>query len=314
MGTNRGILTLLVAALLVGLAGPALAGVTSVAISATGTIVAGGTDDSARVWLAGSTAPAHVLRHRGHIDAVAIAADGLWIVTGSADGTAVLWDASSGAALQTLAVEAPVTAVAFSAGGERILTGRTDGVVQVWDGSGALQRTLSPSKVGQAFAVSFSPDGSRILVGYKFEVLQWDSGSGRLLGKIRHGGRFAGFMPDGKAIIVLSGWAAVMLVDADTGDLIKDLPDNRVAGFILSLAISPDGKLAATGRTGETAAEIWDVSLSGERAPYKILDGGDGWINAIAFASNGTEVVTGSSEGVVEVWNLATGAGRRLRN
>lgn len=287
MGTNRGILTLLVAALLIGLAGPVHAGVTSVAVSATGTIVAGSTDDSARVWPAGSTAPAQILRHQGHVDAVAISADGRRIVTGSADRTAVLWDVASGAALQTLTVEVPVTAVAFSAGGERIVTGRSDGVVQVWDGSGVLRQTLAPGKAEQAFAVSFSPDGSRILAGYKFEVLEWDSGSGELIGKIRHGGRFAEFMPDGKALMVLSGWAAVMLVDADTGDLIKDLPDNRVAGFILSLAVSPDGKLAATGRTGETAAEIWDLSLSGEQPPHEILDGGNGWINAIAFASNG---------------------------
>lgn len=314
MGTNRGILTLLVAAWLIGLAGPALAGVTSVAVSATGAIVAGSTDDSARVWLKGSTAPAHILRHRGDVDAVAISADGRRVVTGSADATAVLWDASSGTALQTLAVEAPVSAVAFSAGGERILTGRRDGVVQVWDGSGMLRQTLTPGKAEQAFAVSFSPDGSRILAGYKFEIVQWDSSSGRLLGRVRHGGRAAGFMPDGKTMMVLSGWAAVMLVDVDKGGLIRDLPDNRVAGFILSLAVSPDGKLAATGRTGETAAEIWDLSLNGEQAPYRILDGGDGWINAIAFTSNSAEVVTGSSEGVVEVWDLATGRGNPLQN
>jgi WD40 repeat protein len=314
MGTNRGNLTLLAAALLVGLTGPVLAGVTSVAVSATGTIVAGSTDGSARVWLSDSIAPAQILRHQGHVDAVDISTDGRLIVTGSADGSAVLWDASNGLALRTLSVEAPVTAVAFSAGGDRILTGRVDGVVQVWDGSGVLQRTLIPSKAGQAFAVSFSPDGSRILAGYKFEILQWYSGSGQLLGKIRHGGRSAEFMPDGKAMMVLSGWAAVMLVDTDTGGLIKDLPDNRVAGFILSLAVSPNGKLAATGRTGETAVEIWDLSLSAAPALYRILDGGEGWINAIAFAANGTDVVTGSSEGVVEIWDLTSGKGRRLRN
>lgn len=302
------------AAIVLGVDATALAGVTSLAVAETGTIVAGNTDDGARVWLRASTSPARILRHRGDVTAVAISEDGRRIVTGSADETAIVWDAATGTALRTLPVDTAVSAVACSADGRNVVTGSTAGQVQIWDAeSGALLRTFMPSKPQQAFAVALSPAGDTIAGGYKFETLLWNATTGAIVKNIRHGGRSIAFVPGSSEIMLLAGWSAVLFVDPGSDRAARRLPDNRSSGFIVSLALSADGGLAATGRAEENKAEVWDTTPERESPPLLVLSEA-GTVNAIAFSADGREIVTGSADGTVEIWDLASGKAKRLSN
>src|SRR5207248_3185512 len=103
-----------------------LEAVYSVAFSPDGQrIITGSTDQTAKVWEAGSGQELLTLKgHSGWIGSVAFSPDGQRIVTGSSDQTAKVWEAASGRELHTLKGHgAPIWSVAFSSDGQRIVTG-----------------------------------------------------------------------------------------------------------------------------------------------------------------------------------------------
>ncbi|MFZ0062544.1 MAG: caspase family protein, partial [Pyrinomonadaceae bacterium] len=84
--------------------------------------------------------------------------------------------------------------------------------------------------------------------------------------------------------------------------LVAQLGHPRIAGKVV---LSPDGKLLlSTGRDWSKEAILWDVATGLEL--YR-LKGHKGFFLAAAFSHNGRFVVTGSSEGSVNVWEVATG-------
>jgi WD40 repeat protein len=49
---------------------------------------------------------------------------------------------------------------------------------------------------------------------------------------------------------------------------------------------------------------VWDVSTGSE---VKVLKGHTGWVNSVAFSSDGTQIVSGSGDESVRVWDASTG-------
>ena len=83
--------------------------------------------------------------------------------------------------------------------------------------------------------------------------------------------------------------------------LVAQLGHPRIAGKVV---FSPDGRfLLSTGRDWSQEAILWDVSTGLEL--YRVK--GQGFFLAAAFSHDGRFFVTGSSEGSVDVWEVATG-------
>ena len=83
--------------------------------------------------------------------------------------------------------------------------------------------------------------------------------------------------------------------------LVAQLGHPRIAGEV---AQSPDGRLLlTTGRDWSKEAILWDVATGLEL--YRVKS--DGFFLAAAFSHDGRFFVTGSSEGSVNVWEVATG-------
>jgi hypothetical protein len=74
----------------------------------------------------------------------------------------------------------------------------------------------------------------------------------------------------------------------------------------MSLAISPDGKLLATGSESGTA-KLWDVDKGKLHAA---LQGHSGMVHDIAFSPDGGTIATSGEDKTVRLWDVATGQER----
>jgi WD40 repeat protein len=74
-------------------------------------------------------------------------------------------------------------------------------------------------------------------------------------------------------------------------------------GGILSIAISPDGTLLATGDT-DSKIRLWQIA---DGKQLWVGKGHCNWIWAVAFSSDGQRLASGSGDTTIRVWDVATG-------
>ena len=100
------------------------------------------------------------------------------------------------------------------------------------------------------------------------------------------------------------------------------LPTSVVAGagFINSVAFSPDGHTLASGDSGGTV-QLWDVaqpwrpSLLGQplaSAPGAGQAGGSDFVTSVAFSRDGQTLASGGYDGAIRLWSVADPAHPRL--
>jgi hypothetical protein len=128
----------------------------------------------------------------------------------------------------------------------------------LWDVAGG--RKLRTSQPGIVYAVAFSPDGRLLATGHnKAPVLLWDAATGRLVRQI------------------------------EAGD-----------GATRCLAFSPDGRwLASGGLDGKVS--LWEVA-TGRRIHQ--LPGHAFWVLRLAFGPDGRTLATGGYDGTSLLWTL----------
>jgi hypothetical protein len=88
------------------------------------------------------------------------------------------------------------------------------------------------------------------------------------------------------------------------GTLIRTLQGHKDA--IYSIALSPDGKLLATG-SYDQKIKLWDVAAGKE---IKTLSGHNGCVYGLAFRPDGKILASASGDRTVKLWDVATGTRR----
>jgi WD40 repeat protein len=177
-----------------------------------------------------------------------------------------------------------------------------------------------PVKIHRIHSLKYSPDGQKLMVhGYgagnrvqEHYLEIWDTSTGRRLARkpVGKGGKNgdyrqqASFAPDSESIVVhgLELHPFVVSVGARPSPISRRRLGSPKLGSSFVAAFSPDGGLAAFGngrRLEVLRTDTWSPVVT-------LKDPEDGVLKA-AFSKDGSQLMTGSLEGQVTVWSLATG-------
>jgi cytochrome c len=277
--------------------------VRALAISPDGqTAVTGSFDSTAIRWSLTRNAAEQVLRfHADAVNAVVLLRDGR-AATAGADGRIAIW--TPGNARPDAVLEghtAPIVALAVSADGATLASASWDQTVRLWPLAGGAARVLE-GHTQNVNGVAFAPDGRALVsVSYDQSVRIWPLSSGASPTVIA--------MPSPLNAVAIGGNGEIAAGGAD-GRLYFLGADGTRAGEVaagprpvISLAISPDGALAAAASIGGSVAVI--DRKTREVARTLVGPGLPVW--SVAFMPDSRTLLTGGADNIIRRWNAATG-------
>ncbi|MEH2241530.1 protein kinase domain-containing protein [Nostoc sp.] len=77
----------------------------------------------------------------------------------------------------------------------------------------------------------------------------------------------------------------------------------RHSGSVHSVALSPDGRIIASG-SGDKTIKLWDVSTGRE---ISTLQGHSSYVDSVVFSPDGKSLASGSDDKTIKLWDVTTG-------
>ncbi|MFF3335211.1 TIR domain-containing protein [Streptomyces sp. NPDC002888] len=299
-------------------------------------LATGSADGTVRLWDPVSGQCRHRLPiHPAGVWPVVLDADGSLLATGDADGVVTLWDAATGTPLHRLhGHSAPVYTVAFGPDNTTLVTGDASAAVRLWDIAGGRLLGELPGHRGAVFRARFSPDGTLLATGDMGDgrsgtVRVWDVAERRVLHEFTgHAGRVytLDFHPGGRFLVSGDTEGEVRLWDLAAGGSAGLLGGCR--GAVYQVLFDPEGTLLAAGDSAGVV-RLWRMDPAADPVPggppaavplsrQPSEHRGSVWVckfrphGDTPAPETGSLLVTGGNDGVVRLWDPATGQGRRI--
>jgi WD40 repeat protein len=195
---------------------------------------------------------AAVVAHRNGAYALAVTPDGKKVVSGGRDGAVHVFDIAKHKRVATLRTtgNSSVNAVAVSADGKRAASGADDRIVRLYDLVRARDANRLQGHGGLVLAAAFGDDGTLITGSEDATLRTWQTGRGAkwsmLLGHSAPVTAVAA-CPDRPCFVSASKDGTIGIWDRVAGKMVDRIDLNPSDDHVLSLAVSPDGKLVAAG-------------------------------------------------------------------
>ena len=168
------------------------------------------------------------------------------------------------------------------------------------------RRVLREIPVGEhgANGVAISSDDHTWAIGEEdgAAILIFDVRTGKRIGEVSGGGSIqdVDFSPDGKLLASADLTGIVHVFDVAKQAEISHL---RAGTLSLSVRFSPDGRLVAAGDLSDSV--VFFDPRTGERVGQQLVGGG-GAVNSLDFDPTGRTLLTGSQDGKLRLWDVAT--------
>jgi RNA polymerase sigma factor (sigma-70 family) len=245
-------------------------------------------------------------RHGAMVMKVGFALDGKMVASGGGNilGWDIrLWQTTTGKLLHRL----PSTANQFvmSPDGRLLLTADR----QLFDAATGKELRRFIGTGGSSNCVAFSPDG-RSVAGGEFDrgrVVIWDADTGKELRRLEGPGGLVSsvaFSPDAKLVAAASPESWVQLWEVEAGKKLVRLGIDKAAARAYQnypvLAFSPTGKVLASAKHNGRVVCLWEPKTG--KLLHQLDADGD-----IAFSADGKLLASGGADGVIRLWDPATG-------
>ncbi|KAL4744400.1 hypothetical protein BDW72DRAFT_199629 [Aspergillus terricola var. indicus] len=229
--------------------------------------------------------------------------DGNTLASVSADSVQ-LWDSTTGLRIWTLEDRRGYKAIAFTEDGNGLIAITFASMIQYWDleAMKCTRELQVPEKLRSSVALS---KNARTMASWSVACVQiWDVNENGCTHKCTI------HCAEEKNIIVLSDDGAMLasacsdiqIFDTENGDPLVIIED--LHAVIHALAFSPSNEILAAGLGPSFAIHMWDL-ITGQC--LQILGGHRQPVMALSFLGNDDNIVSGSLDRTVRLWNLEHG-------
>lgn len=250
-------------------------------------------------------------KHTEWVKGIAISLDGEILVSGSLDHTAKVWNTQNGQEIYSFGDESIIQSVSISPNKQYIVTGSEAGTARLWDLASKKEVFCLGEHMTGVLSSSFSPDGSLIAVATGKSIYVWKTQTGEKLMHLETNKARVislSFMPDNKHLVSGSEDGMVRLYSLEFQKEIRYF--NSYNNWLQTVAVSPDGKHIFTvydsyNKDGKIQVTIRRLSVENEKEfQDEHLIAHESTIAIAAFSPNCRQVITGSTDKKMFLWNL----------
>jgi len=252
--------------------------------------------------------------HLSRVISVDYGPDDREVLSASKDGTVRIWSPDPVTESMVLnGCEGELRELAFSPDGSKLVCAGTDVTAWVWDVSTGQELLVIRGEGRWYGAADFSPDGRHIAIaGWASPPVHvWDVGARRPVQSFEAGTKMSilKYDPSGSRIAVggsretedgSRGIASIWQVATGAEITKLESPTGKIDG----LAYSPDGSMIA--QVGVTSGALWLCDADTGRL-NRILESPASTLRTASFSPDGKRIASGGTDGLVRIWDTATG-------